>query len=142
MDERSRALSHGFFIAIVPRDPRLCELVKPDVSSSAGSKKFLGSTMRSPGAGGTIATSMDRITTYVGVAAAICTTTSYVPQVWRTWRTHETHDLSLRMLLLLAAGIALWCAYGILRQDAVIVAANATSLAMLATLIYWKLRLG
>jgi hypothetical protein len=43
------------------------------------------------------------------------------------------------MLLLLAAGIALWCVYGFLRRDAVIDAANGMSLAML---IYWKLRLG
>ncbi len=98
--------------------------------------------MRSFGAGATIAKPMERLTTYVGVAAAICTTAAYVPQVWRTWRTHETHDLSLRMLLSLATGIALWCVYGLLREDAVIVAANAASLAMLAALIYWKLRLG
>lgn len=85
---------------------------------------------------------MRTLATYIGVAAAVCTTASYLPQVWKTWRTRETGDLSLRMLLLLATGIALWCLYGFLREDAVIVAANGTSLAMLATLIYWKVRIG
>lgn len=85
---------------------------------------------------------MKTITTYVGVAAAVCTTASYVPQVWKTWRTKETADLSLRMLLILGLGVGLWCVYGWLLGDGVIVAANAASLSMLATLIYWKLRLG
>ena len=85
---------------------------------------------------------MNGLRTFVGVAAALCTTASYVPQVWKTWRTRETGDLSLRMLVLLASGIGLWCLYGWLLGDAVIVVANGASLAMLATLLYWKLRIG
>jgi MtN3 and saliva related transmembrane protein len=85
---------------------------------------------------------MNGVATWVGVAAALCTTASYLPQVWKTWRTRETGDLSLRMLLLLATGIGLWCVYGVLLGDAVIIGANGASLAMLGTLIFWKLRLG
>jgi len=84
---------------------------------------------------------MDGWTTLIGTAAAICTTASYVPQVRKTWETQETRDLSLRMLLTLAVGLALWCVYGFARSDAVIVLANGASLAMLSMLIYWKLRL-
>ncbi len=80
--------------------------------------------------------------TAIGAAAAFCTTVSYIPQVRKTWVTKETHDLSLKMLLLLALGLALWCAYGWARGDLVIVLANAASLSMLATIIYWKLRKG
>lgn len=83
---------------------------------------------------------MDGWATLIGTAAAICTTASYVPQVWKTWRTGETRDLSLRMLVTLAVGLALWCLYGLARGDAVIVVANAASLSMLAALLYWKLR--
>jgi len=85
---------------------------------------------------------MDGWTTLIGLAAAVCTTASYVPQVRKTWRTRETGDLSLRMLVTLAFGLALWCAYGVVRDDPVIVLANGVSLAMLLTLIYWKLRWG
>lgn len=81
-------------------------------------------------------------TTLIGTAAALCTTASYIPQVKKTWETRETHDLSLWMLLILAMGLSLWCVYGLRRSDAVIVAANGASLAMLLTLIYWKLRIG
>jgi MtN3 and saliva related transmembrane protein len=63
------------------------------------------------------------------------------PQVRKTWTTQETRDLSLRMLLILAVGLALWCLYGMARSDAVIMVANGASLAMLSLLIYWKLRL-
>jgi MtN3 and saliva related transmembrane protein len=77
--------------------------------------------------------------TIIGLAAAICTTASYVPQVTKAWRTGETGDLSLGMLVTLALGLSFWCLYGFARGDAVIVLANATSLALDATLIYWKI---
>lgn len=76
--------------------------------------------------------------TIIGVAAAVCTTASYIPQVMKAWRTGETDDLSLGMLLTLALGLSLWCLYGFARGDAVIVVANAISLALDATLIGWK----
>jgi len=44
------------------------------------------------------------------------------------------------MLLLLAAGLGLWMVYGLMRSDLVIIAANATSLALLTCIIYFKLR--
>lgn len=83
---------------------------------------------------------MGSFETLVGVAAAFCTTASYVPQLRKSWQTGETGDLSLMMLLLLAAGLALWLAYGLMRSDFVIMAANATSLAMLSAIIIIKIR--
>jgi MtN3 and saliva related transmembrane protein len=87
-----------------------------------------------------IGKAMERWVTLIGLAAAVCTTASYVPQVKKTWQTQETGDLSLRMLVTLGMGLALWCAYGFARADFVIVLANAASLAMLLMLIYWKMR--
>ena len=43
----------------------------------------------------------------IGAAAAFCTTVSYIPQLKKVWTTGETGDLSLKMLLLLAAVLAL-----------------------------------
>ena len=68
--------------------------------------------------------------TFIGSAAALCTTASYIPQVRQCWTTRETADLSLKMLLLLAAGLSLWLIYGLLRTDAVIIGANAMSLGL------------
>lgn len=78
--------------------------------------------------------------TFIGGLAAFCTTVSYIPQVKKVWATHETGDLSLKMLLILSAGLALWVLYGVLKSDWVIIIANAVSLALLANLIWFKLR--
>ncbi|MDB5569455.1 MAG: loop repeat protein [Hyphomicrobiales bacterium] len=81
-----------------------------------------------------------RLETIVGSLAAFCTTVSYVPQVRKTWRTGETGDLSLRMVLLLAAGLGLWIVYGFLKGDWVIVAANTISLSLLCVILFFKMR--
>jgi MtN3 and saliva related transmembrane protein len=83
---------------------------------------------------------MFSLETLVGFAAAFCTTVSYIPQVKKCWQTGSTGDLSLKMLLILAAGIGLWVVYGILRGDTVIIIANSVSLALLCNLLVFKVR--
>lgn len=77
--------------------------------------------------------------TAIGAIVALCTTVSYVPQVQKCWSSGRADDLSLRMFLLLTAGIALWVLYGVIRGDLVIVAANSVSLCFLAIILYFKL---
>jgi MtN3 and saliva related transmembrane protein len=78
--------------------------------------------------------------TLIGSLAAFCTTVSYLPQVYKCWVTGRADDLSLRMFLILAVGIALWVVYGLLREDPVIIAANSVSLCFLAIILYFKLK--
>ena len=80
---------------------------------------------------------MPYLETLVGAAAAFCTTASYIPQLRKCWETGETGDLSLKMLLLLASGLALWLVYGFMRADAVIIIANAISLALLGGILFF-----
>jgi MtN3 and saliva related transmembrane protein len=79
-------------------------------------------------------------TEMVGTIAAVCTTAAYVPQVHKCWTTRSAADLSLYMLIVLMGGVSLWVIYGLLRHDAVIVAANAVSTSLLASLVLFKLR--
>ena len=79
-------------------------------------------------------------TTVVGLAAAICTTVSYYPQLKKCWDTGSAGDLSLKMFSILAVGIALWVAYGVLKSDHVIILANSISLCFLGGILYFKLR--
>ena len=79
-------------------------------------------------------------TTMVGLSAAFCTTVSYCPQLKKCWETGSATDLSLRMFLILAVGVALWTAYGFLQSDIVIVIANAISFSLLMGILYFKLR--
>jgi MtN3 and saliva related transmembrane protein len=71
---------------------------------------------------------------------AACTTISYWPQLKKCWETGSAGDLSLKMFSILAAGIALWVVYGILKQDFVIILANSISLCLLAGILYFKIR--
>ena len=78
--------------------------------------------------------------TLIGLVAAFCTTISYIPQIRKIWQTGETEDISLKMFLILATGIALWVVYGVLQHDAIIILANSVSLAFLAAILFFKLR--
>jgi len=80
------------------------------------------------------------VATTIGFVAAVCTTTSYYPQLKKCWQTRSAGDLSLKMFLTLAAGIALWVVYGFLRSDIVIIIANSISFALLMGILYFKLR--
>ena len=80
------------------------------------------------------------LVTLIGLAAALCTTISYIPQLKKIWVTGETEDISLRMFLILALGIALWVIYGVMQRDGIIVLANSVSLAFLAAILFFKIR--
>jgi len=82
------------------------------------------------------------LTTVVGLLAAFCTTVSYFPQLKKCWETGSAGDLSLKMFSILATGVALWVAYGVLKSDYVIILANTISLFFLAGILYFKLREG
>jgi MtN3 and saliva related transmembrane protein len=78
--------------------------------------------------------------TVIGLAAAFCTTVSYIPQLKKVWQSGETKNISLKMFLILAAGVALWIVYGVLQGDTVIILANAVSLLLLSGILFFKLR--
>lgn len=63
--------------------------------------------------------------TLIGYLAATLTTLSFVPQAIKTIRTRDTEGISVMMYLGFTIGIAFWIAYGVIRQDPVIIIANA-----------------
>jgi MtN3 and saliva related transmembrane protein len=82
------------------------------------------------------------VVTVIGLVAAALTTAANAPQVWKVWRTREANDISLRMTLMLSAGLALWVVYGFMQGDIVIILANAIATALAATLTVLKLKFG
>lgn len=80
--------------------------------------------------------------TLIGLLAAALTTSANLPQVLKAWRTRETSDLSLKMTVILAAGLGFWVVYGVLQGDAVIVIANAVAMLLALALTGLKLRHG
>jgi MtN3 and saliva related transmembrane protein len=80
--------------------------------------------------------------TAIGLAAAACTTVSFVPQVVKVLRTRETRAISLAMYLVFSAGVALWLAYGLLVHDLPVILANACTIVLCLVVLALKLRHG
>jgi len=76
----------------------------------------------------------------IGYIAGALTTISFVPQVIRTWKLKETKDFSLVMLLLFAAGMLLWTAYGIWISSPPIIAANIVTFGLVLILLWMKIK--
>lgn len=81
-------------------------------------------------------------TAVIGTLAGFLTTVAFVPQALKVWRARSARDLSLRTFVTFTAGVALWLAYGILRDEAPIIVWNAITLALAATILGMKLRFG
>lgn len=78
----------------------------------------------------------------IGSAAAIITTLCWVPQALKVIRTRETRSLSLVMYLMLALGVTLWLAYGLLIVSWPLIVANAITMVLVAVILGMKLRYG
>jgi len=82
------------------------------------------------------------LTEWVGYTAAMLTTVSFVPQVWRILRTRHTQDISLRMYVLFTAGVGMWLVYGLLLSSWPIIVANTVTLVLAGAVLFLKLRHG
>lgn len=78
--------------------------------------------------------------TALGLAAAVCTTTSFLPQVAKTVRTRHSEDISLLMYVVLTVGLFLWLVYGYLRRDIPLMAANSISFTLSSVILILKIR--
>ena len=78
----------------------------------------------------------------LGLVAGCMTTCSFIPQVVRTYRSRSVKDISLRMYVLLSAGIFLWVVYGILIGSISVIVANIVSLLLSLSLLTMKLHFG
>ncbi|MEH6648913.1 MAG: SemiSWEET transporter [Motiliproteus sp.] len=67
-------------------------------------------------------------TTNLGLAAAFCTTASFIPQVLQILKTGNVDGISISMYSIFTTGIALWLAYGLALHDLPIIIANAITL--------------
>ncbi|CVK31853.1 SemiSWEET transporter [Methanoculleus bourgensis] len=84
---------------------------------------------------------MDSVTA-LGLIAGSLTTLSFAPQVVRAWRTRSTADLSLAMLIIFLAGILLWLAYGVVKEDLAIIAANSVTAVLIGLILSIKAKHG
>jgi MtN3 and saliva related transmembrane protein len=78
----------------------------------------------------------------IGVLAALCSMTSFLPQVVKIWRERDASSVSLRMYLVTVSGFGLWTVYGLLLKSWPLIGSNLISLILAATILVLKLRFG
>ena len=76
----------------------------------------------------------------IGLIAAVLTTSSFVPQVYKTWKTKSAGNLSLTMYIAMFVGIILWLVYGIHLNSFSMIVANSVTALLTLSLIIFKLR--
>ncbi len=77
---------------------------------------------------------------FIGGAAALLTSLSYLPQVVKAWPKGSTDDLSLKTLTALTSGLALWITYGFFKEDFVLIVANFVAATLSGIVMGLKIR--
>ena len=78
----------------------------------------------------------------VGFGAGLLSTVAFVPQVLKIWKSKSARDVSLHTFAAFTAGVALWLAYGIIKQEPPIIVWNAVTLALAGAILTMKLKFG
>lgn len=76
----------------------------------------------------------------IGTGAALCSMSSFVPQIVRIWRERDATSVSLKMYAVTVAGFALWIAYGAMSGSWPLVLANTVCLILSACILALKWR--
>ena len=79
---------------------------------------------------------------WVGSAAAVLTTLSFLPQVLHTFKTRDVSGISLVMYSAFTVGVALWLVYGWLLGSWPIVIANVITVLLALAIVVMKLVFG
>ena len=79
---------------------------------------------------------------WLGYVAATLTTIAFVPQAFKTIRTRDTRGISLGMYVVFTFGIVCWFGYGIFLDSWPMIASNAVTFVLAATILALKLKHG
>ncbi len=78
--------------------------------------------------------------TWIGYIAAIFTTASFLPQVYKLWKTRKTKGLSLPMYLIYTTGVFFWALYGFFLHDLAIIIANAITFILVVPIVLMEIK--
>lgn len=76
----------------------------------------------------------------VGTLAALCSMSSFAPQIAKIWRDRDAGEISLVMYLVTVTGFCLWTAYGLVTRSWPVAVSNLVCLGMSATVLALKWR--
>jgi MtN3 and saliva related transmembrane protein len=76
----------------------------------------------------------------IGVVAAVCSMSSFLPQALKIIRERDASSVSVRMYIVTVTGFVLWTLYGVLLKSWPLVGSNLVSLALASLILVLKLR--
>ena len=76
----------------------------------------------------------------VGTLAALCSMSSFAPQIAKIWRERDASSVSLRMYLVTVTGFSLWIGYGVLIKSWPVAVSNVICLVMSGAVLALKWR--
>ena len=76
----------------------------------------------------------------VGTGAALCSMTSFIPQIAKIRRERDASSVSLKMYAVTVTGFTLWIAYGLMIGSWPVAASNVVCLILSATILFLKWR--
>ena len=79
------------------------------------------------------------LTTAVGAASTLASTTSFAPQAWKVIRARDTAAISARMYTITVVGFTLWLTYGSLLGQWPLNVTNAICLALSSFILTMRL---
>ncbi|MFA4949462.1 SemiSWEET family sugar transporter [Brevundimonas sp.] len=82
----------------------------------------------------------DLVANIVGTAAALCSITSFAPQMIKIWKERDASNVSLKTYSLTVTCFVLWTVYGVMTTAWPIIVANACALVMAAAVLGMKWR--
>lgn len=85
---------------------------------------------------------MTLVANVIGTGAALCSMTSFVPQIAKIVRERDATSVSLKMYAVTVTGFCLWIAYGVMIGSWPVAGSNGVCLALSATILALKWRFG
>lgn len=76
----------------------------------------------------------------VGTGAALCSITSFAPQMLKIWKARDASSVSLKTYSLTVTCFVLWVAYGVSTRAWPVTIANASALIMASGVLMMKWR--
>ena len=78
--------------------------------------------------------------TFIGLAAAFCTTAAFIPQVIQILKTGNVDGISLSMYSIFTMGVALWLTYAVIIGDLPMLLANIVTLLLASCVLIMTLK--
>lgn len=82
----------------------------------------------------------DLVANLFGTAAALCSISSFAPQMIKIWKERDASSISLKTYSLTVTCFALWVVYGVLTSAWPVTVANACALVMAMGVLTMKWR--